>query len=128
MDNEPVRRLYAQPNAEGQPGELVRRRETAPAVQRGAALGASRPLAVSQSSYLNEMDRHFRAAETVENGQDLAERSVTGVLRLDERLRKAQTEGASPHALALIQRIEWTLGNGTALLVDDFLNRPYERW
>jgi hypothetical protein len=64
----------------------------------------------------------------VENGGDLAERSVDGVLRLDAKLRAAQRDGASPRALAAIERMEEVFGQTTGMLVWDFVNRPYERW
>jgi hypothetical protein len=86
------------------------------------------PAAVSRSSYLNEKDRHFRAAETVENGVDLAVRSANGLLRLDSRLRDAEAAGASPRVLAGIERLEEVLSQGTGMLVFDFVMNPYERW
>jgi hypothetical protein len=86
------------------------------------------PVPVSRSSYLNEKDRHYRAAETVESGGDLAERSVNRILRLDARLRKAEAEGASPRALAAIEQIQDVHGHASGLLVFDYIARPNERW
>ena len=86
------------------------------------------PIAVSQSSYLNERDRHYRAAETVENGGDLAERAANRVLRLDAKLGQAEADGASPRALAAIERLEEVLGHTTGMLVFDYVANPYTRW
>jgi hypothetical protein len=86
------------------------------------------PVAVSQSSYLNENDRHYRAAQTVKNAVELAERSADGLLRLDARLREAEVEGASPRALAGIERLEEVFSHSACGLVYDFVSRPYERW
>lgn len=89
---------------------------------------AARPDPVSQSSYLNERDRFYRAAETVENGGDLAERSVSRLLRLDKRLRAAELEGVSPRVLAIIEKTELIYGHAAGALVNEFMNNPYERW
>jgi hypothetical protein len=87
-------------------------------------VAAPTPVAVSRSSYLNEKDRHYRAAETVENGGDLAERSVDRVLRLDAMLREAEADGASPMALSAIERLEGILGQSVGMLVHSFVNSP----
>jgi hypothetical protein len=89
---------------------------------------AASPQPVSQSSYLNERDRYYRAAETVDNAIDLADRSVDGILALDERLRQARANDATPLALVLIERKQVRLSDGADNLIDDFMNRPYERW
>lgn len=127
MDNaQRVRQLHS-PNDHGAASGEVVRRAGAVAVPRAAGT-ASTPPAVSRSSYLNERDRHYRAAETVENAGDLAERTINGVLRLDARLREAEAEGASPRALANIERVQEVFGQGSGMLVFDYLQKPYERW
>ena len=127
MDNaERVTRLHPQSSAAAT-GEIVPRPQ-ATATRRDQRQEVIVPVAVSQSSYLNEKDRHYRAAETVENGGDLAERSVNGVLRLDAKLRQAEADGASPRALATIEQIGGAFGQSAAMLVVDFMQRPYERW
>jgi hypothetical protein len=84
--------------------------------------------AVSQSSRLNEMDRHFRAGETVENGLDLLKRVTRGVLELDNELRAAAAEGASPLALSIIERLERAYGQAGGMVGVDFMERPYRLW
>jgi hypothetical protein len=126
MNNaEGVTELHHKINGEG--GELVLRPK-AEIERRRPEPQFIVPVAVSQSSYLNEKDRHYRAAETVENGGDLAERSANRILRLDGRLRQAEADGASPRALAGIERLEEVLSHGTGMLVLDFVLKPYERW
>jgi hypothetical protein len=109
-------------------GRELATRTSGTVVPRSARRESSGPLAVSQSSYLNEKDRHYRAAETVENGTDLAQRSVSGVLRIDAKLQQAQADGASPRALVAIERIEDVLGQTGGMLLFDYMARPYERW
>jgi hypothetical protein len=128
MDStERVRKLRPQRPDDAQNGELAMR-PYAGVQQRQPERQFSPPEAVSQSSYLNEKDRHYRAAVTVENGRDLAERSVNGVLRLDARLREAEVDGASPRALAMIEQIGGAFGQSASLLVVDFMQRPYRTW
>jgi hypothetical protein len=82
----------------------------------------------SPSSYLNENDRAYRASATVENGGDIAERSVTRILRLDTRLQEAQEMGASPGAIAAIERLRDVYAQTSAMVVFDFGANPYMRW
>jgi hypothetical protein len=127
MENaERVTRLHPQSSA-ASAGEMVPRPQAA-AARRDQRQEVIVPIAVSQSSYFNEKDRHYRAAETVANGTDLAERSINGVLRLDAKRRQAEADGASPRALAAIERLEEVLGHTTAMIVYDFGANPYERW
>jgi hypothetical protein len=86
------------------------------------------PVPVSQSSYLNERDRHYRAAVTLENGRDLGERSIDGVLQLAAKLHKAEADGESPRELAIIEQIEGAFGKSAVMVMLDFMQRPYERW
>jgi hypothetical protein len=86
------------------------------------------PFATSRSSYLNENDRWYRAGATVENGGDLAERSVTRILRLDARLQEALETGASPGALAAIERLREVYAQTSAMVVFDYGSDPYTRW
>jgi hypothetical protein len=86
------------------------------------------PLAVSRSSYLNEKDRHYRAAETMENAADLAKRGVKNLLDIDRQLHEAEADDASPRALAGIEQLEQIYVNGAGMVVCDFMNRPYEKW
>jgi hypothetical protein len=86
------------------------------------------PSAPSPSSYLNEHDRSYRAGATVESGGDIAERSVTRILRLDARLQEAQETGASPGALAAIERLREVYAQTSAMVVFDFGANPYQRW
>jgi hypothetical protein len=106
-------------------GEMVPRQQATPARRRQEVIV---PVAVSQSSYLNEKDRHYRAAETVENGGDLAKRGVKNLLDLDRQLNEAAADDASPRALAGIEQLEQIYVKGAGMVVWDFMNRPYERW
>jgi hypothetical protein len=124
---ERVTELRQERKINGHSAEMAPRRPTEVDQRRREAQFIT-PVAVSQSSYLNEKDRHYRAAETVENGGDLAERSANRILRLDAKLREAQAEDASPRALAAIERLEEVLSHGTGMLVLDFVLNPYERW
>jgi hypothetical protein len=127
MDNaERVTRLHPQSDA-ASAGEMVPRPQ-ATAARRDQQQEAIIPVAVSQSSYLNEKDRHYRAAETMENGADLAKRGIKNLLDLDRRLQEAEAEGASPRALAGIEQLEQIYVNSTGNVVCDFMNRPGERW
>jgi len=83
---------------------------------------------VSQASYVTEKDRYFRAAETLENGGDLAGRAIGQVVQLDGLLQAAKADDVSPMALAAIERINLTYEQSAGPLLDDFMNRPYERW
>jgi hypothetical protein len=125
MNNvERVTRLHPQSDA-ASAGEMVPRQQATPARRRQELIV---PVAVSQSSYLNEKDRHFRAAETVENAADLAKRGVKNLLDLDRQLQEAEADDASPRALAGIEQLEQIYVNGAGMVVCDFMNRPYERW
>jgi hypothetical protein len=112
----------------GQSDEIVIRPEAETAAQQRREAQFITPVAVSQTSYLNEKDRHFRAAETVENAGDLVERSVNRVLRIDTLRHEAREHGASPGALAAIERLQEVYAQTSAMLVFDFQARPYERW
>jgi hypothetical protein len=96
--------------------------------QREVLQPAPVPFATSPSSYLNENDRAYRASSTVENGGDIAERSVNRILRLDARLQEAQATGASPGALAAIERLREVYAQTSAMVVFDFGANPYQRW
>jgi hypothetical protein len=96
--------------------------------QRQVYQPAPLPFPPSPSSYLNENDRAYRAGATVENGGDIAERSVTRILRLDARLQEAQETGASPGALAAIERLREVYAQTSAMVVFDFGANPYTRW
>ena len=128
MNNTEQQREYRPAQKINGHSEEVVRRPRAVAAQQDQRQQRIAPVAVSHSSYLNEKDRHFRAAETVENAGDLALRGVDGVLHLDARLRDAREDGASPGALAAIERFREVYGQATTMLLFDFEARPYERW
>jgi hypothetical protein len=75
---------------------------------------------VSRSSYLYEMDRHYRAAVTVENTGDLAERAVDRIVRLDRKATEAAMIGVSPRAQANIERMIDVVGHTTGMVVFDY--------
>jgi hypothetical protein len=86
------------------------------------------PVPVSRSSYLNEKDRYYRAAETLDNGADLARRGIENLLDLDRQRREVPADAASPQVLAAIEQFELIYVRGAGNVVSDFINRPYERW
>jgi hypothetical protein len=89
---------------------------------------AAVPAPVSRSSDLTERDRHYRAGATLDGGGNLVNIATDRILKSDRRLQEAAADGASPMALAAIERLQMTYGVGAGNLVDDFMNHPYERW
>jgi hypothetical protein len=86
------------------------------------------PRPVSRSSELNQRDRHYRAAGTLDDGGNLVDVATDRILKSDQRLQEAAADGTSPMALAAIENLHMKYGVGAGHLVDDFMNRPYERW
>lgn len=123
MENVRRQHLESVAGGESTSGEVVRRSPS-----EVARPEPRRVQAVSQASYVTEKDRYFRAAETLENGGDLAGRATDQVVRLDAKLQGAQASSASPMALATIERINAAYGQGAGLLVNDYMIHPYERW
>jgi hypothetical protein len=127
MDN--ARRIteLGQPHTtNGQNREMVIRPDAEAAAQRRPDAQLITPIPVSRSSYLNEKDRHYRAAETMDNGADLAVRGMDHLLDLDRKRREAPAD--APLVQAGMEQFVMTYISGARMVVSDFLNRPYERW
>jgi hypothetical protein len=105
----------------GQGGEMATRADAEAAAQRrrDAALSIT-PMPVSRSSCSYEMDRHYRAAVTVENTGDLAERAVDRIVRLDRKATEAAMNGVSPRGQANIERLIDVVGHTTGMVVYDY--------
>jgi hypothetical protein len=86
------------------------------------------PDPVSYSSGVTERDRHYRAASTLATGGDLVETAFDQIEESDRRMQRARDRGMSPLTLSLMERMHVTYGASAAYLIDDYLNRPYERW
>jgi hypothetical protein len=117
---ERVTQLRQSHKNDAQSDEIVIREEAEAAARQRREAQFVTPVPVSRSSYLYEMDRHYRAAMTAENSGDLAERAVNRLLRLDRLAQEAALNGASQRAQANIERLIEVLGHTTGMLVFDF--------
>jgi hypothetical protein len=116
-----VTRLYPPFTTNGQSREMAIKPDAEVAAQRRReAQQFIAPVPVSRSSYLYEMDRHYRAAVTVENTGDLVERAVDRIVRADGKATEAAMMGVSPRAQAHIERMVDILGHTTGLVVFDY--------
>ncbi|MGV9366294.1 hypothetical protein [Amycolatopsis sp. NPDC003731] len=86
------------------------------------------PDPVSYSSDVTERDRYYRAASTLYTGGELVETAFDRVEESDRRIQRARDRGVSPLTLSLMERMHVTYGASASYLIDDYCNRPYERW
>jgi hypothetical protein len=83
---------------------------------------------VSWSSALGEQDRLYRAAKALDGAGDLVEVAGERIVEADRRLRQAAAEGASPMALAAMERLHATYGAGACFVVSEVMTNAYQRY
>ena len=83
---------------------------------------------VSYSSALGERDRLYRAAKAIDGAGDLVEVAGERIVEADRNLRQAEAEGASPSALAALEKLHMTYGAGAQFIVAEVMTNPYDRY
>jgi hypothetical protein len=83
---------------------------------------------VSYSSALGEQDRLYRAAKALDGAGDLVKVAGERIVEADRNLRQAAAEGASPSALAALEKLHMTYGMGACFVVGEVMTNPYDRY